>query len=39
MNTTINKTKEVSIDELWESAPISKEIFDPASIVEDSTTN
>jgi hypothetical protein len=28
----INKTKEVSLDELWESAPISKQIFKPESL-------
>jgi hypothetical protein len=32
MTTTTHKTKEVSIDELWESAPISERIFNPESL-------
>ncbi len=29
MTTTTNKAKQVSIDELWESAPISEQTFNP----------
>jgi hypothetical protein len=29
---TIDKTKEVSLDELWESAPVSERIFTPESL-------
>ncbi len=32
MTTTTHKTKEISLDELWESAPISERIFNPASL-------
>jgi hypothetical protein len=32
MTATTHKTKEVSIDELWESAPISERIFNPESL-------
>ena len=32
MTATTNKTKEVSLDELWESAPISQRIFKPESL-------
>jgi hypothetical protein len=32
MTATTNQTKEVSIDELWESAPTSEQTFNPASL-------
>jgi hypothetical protein len=32
MTATTHKTKETSLDELWESAPVSTEIFQPESI-------
>jgi hypothetical protein len=32
MTATTNKTKEVSLDELWESAPIRAQTFNPASL-------
>jgi hypothetical protein len=32
MTATTNKAKEVSIDRLWESAPISEQTFNPTSL-------
>ena len=32
MTTTTNKPADISLDELWESAPISERIFNPAAL-------
>ena len=33
MTATTNKTTDISLDELWESAPIGEQIFNPASLI------
>jgi hypothetical protein len=38
MTATTNKTKAVSLDELWASAPISEQIFNPAALTNQPTT-